>query len=609
MLIMLRTSFFVPTVSNLMKESLAVASVNTPTSVQPALNLTPKPSVGEIKKKGFHLIHSQPGPNLQRKPEYSSNLPTPINPEKLAQYLVGYDKSKTLYLLDGFRNGFKLEYEGDRGFQYSPNLKSALEKKDIVNQKISKELSAGRIAGPFPNPPFDSLKISPLGIVPKKTPNEYRMIHHLSYPNKIERSVNAGISDEAAAVQYAGINDAVGYIKQLGETSFCCKTDIRSAFRILPVSPTDYELLGFMWENNYFYDRCLPMGCRTSCKIFEQFSTAIEWIAKNRLGITAVVHILDDFLFIEQSKILCLQKFKSFLELCADIGIPLAAEKTVLPTQIIEFVGIEMDVRLRETRLPRDKILKCTNLLKNFVQKDRCTVKEMQSLIGVLNFACSVILPGRAFLRRCINVLMKVSENQKFITIGLECKQDMFVWLTFLEKYNGKTMFLDEKFLSSNTLQLYTDAAQSKGFAGIYKTQWFYGSFPENWKNLNIMTLEFYPIVLAVSTWGRLFANHSILFFTDNEALVSVINKLSSKDQLVLQMVRYLVMQCLKHNIVFRAKHIPGKHNKLADSLSRLQVQEFRKLAPDAQVEPTMVPETLMPQNFWTTLKSLQLQL
>ncbi|XP_061187278.1 uncharacterized protein LOC133195456 isoform X1 [Saccostrea echinata] len=592
-----------------MKESHAQASVNTLTSVLPVLNPTPKPSVGEIEKKGLHLLHSQLGPSLQRKPEYSGKLPTPINPDKLAQYLVGYDESKTLYLLDGFRNGFRLEYEGDRGFQFSSNLKSALEKKEIVSQKISKELSAGRIAGPFSKPPFNSLKISPLGIVPKKTPNQYRMIHHLSYPTKMEGSVNAGISDEAAAVQYAGINDAVGCIKQLGETSFCCKTDIRSAFRILPVSPMDYELLGFMWEDKYFYDKCLPMGCRTSCKIFEQFSTAIEWIAKTRLGITAVVHILDDFLFIEQSKVLCLQKFKNFLELCVDIGIPLAAEKTVLPTQIIEFVGIEIDVRLRETRLPRDKILKCTYLLQNFLQKDRCTVKEMQSLIGVLNFACSVILPGRAFLRHCINVLMKVSENQSFITIDQECKQDMFLWLTFLEKYNGKTMFLDEKFLSSNILQLYTDAAQSKGFAGIYKTQWFYGSFPENWKSLNIMTLEFYPIVLAVAIWGRLFANHSILFFTDNEALVSVINKLTSKDSLVLQMVRYMVMQCLEHNIIFKAKHIPGKHNKLADSLSRLQVQEFRKLAPDAQAEPTMVPAALMPQNFWTTLQSLQLQL
>ncbi|XP_062590566.1 uncharacterized protein LOC134252145 isoform X1 [Saccostrea cucullata] len=591
-----------------MKGNHATVNVNTPTFAQRALNLTPKNNVGKVERKNLQTITPQLVPNPLKKTKSSSQLPTPINHEKLAEYLKGYDKEKIAYLIDGFKNGFHLEYEGERGFQFSSNLKSALENPHVVSQKIAKELHGGRIAGPFTELPIESLKISPLGIVPKKAPNQYRMIHHLSYPTKQVGSVNAGISDDSAAVHYAGIDDAIGYIKEIGVDAFCCKTDIRSAFRILPVSPNDYELLGFMWEGKYYYDKCLPMGCRTSCKIFEEFSSAIEWIAKNKLGISAVVHILDDFLFIEHSKILCLRKFSEFLDVCGNIGIPLAADKTVLPTQIIEFVGKELDVKQRESRLPLDKIEKCTQLLHSFSEKDKCTIKQLQSLIGTLNFACSVILPGRAFLRRLINLLMNVSKHQKFVAITRECKDDMSVWLAFLERYNGKTMFLDENFLSSNTLQLHTDAAQSKGFAGIYKTQWFYGSFPDEWKKLNIMTLEFYPIVIAVSVWGKLFANHSILFFTDNEALVSVINRQTSKDSVVVQMVRFLVLQCLQHNILFRAKHIPGKHNKLADSLSRLQVQEFQKLAPHAQREPSVVPEALMPQGFWNTLSNLQKQ-
>lgn len=66
-------------------------------------------------------------------------------------------------------------------------------------------------------------------------------------------------------------------------------------------------------------------------------------------------------------------------------------------------------------------------------------------------------------------------------------------------------------------------------------------------------------------------------------------------------MIIYLVLQCLQHNIVFRAKHIPGKHNKLADSLSRLQVQEFQKLAPHAHQEPSVVSEATRPKNFRNT--------
>ena len=111
---------------------------------------------------------------------------------------------------------------------------------------------------------------------------------------------------------------------------------------------------------------------------------------------------------------------------------------------------------------------------------NRCTLKEMQSLIGVLNFACSVIQPGRAFLRRMTNLTMKVSETQKYLYISEMTKEDMRMWLKFLNNFNGKLMFLNETFMSSTTLELHTNAAQSKGYGGIYTSKWLYGAFPDD---------------------------------------------------------------------------------------------------------------------------------
>ena len=55
-----------------------------------------------------------------------------------------------------------------------------------------------------------------------------------------------------------------------------------------------------------------------------------------------------------------------------------------------------------------------------------------------------------------------------------------------------------------------------------------------------------------------------------------------------------MVLICLTHNILFKAKHIPGVHNKLADSLSRLQVYQFRQIAPpDMELQPTVVASEL----------------
>jgi hypothetical protein len=36
----------------------------------------------------------------------------------------------------------------------------------------------------------------------------------------------------------------------------------------------------------------------------------------------------------------------------------------------------------------------------HYKSKRSITLRELQSLLGLLNFACSVIIPARAFLRR-----------------------------------------------------------------------------------------------------------------------------------------------------------------------------------------------------------------
>ena len=66
-----------------------------------------------------------------------------------------------------------------------------LENLAAVNAKLAKELATGCIAGPFGVPPFPDFMISPLGLVPKKTPSESRLIHHLSFPRS--SSLNDGI--------------------------------------------------------------------------------------------------------------------------------------------------------------------------------------------------------------------------------------------------------------------------------------------------------------------------------------------------------------------------------------------------------------------------------
>ena len=123
--------------------------------------------------------------------------------------------------------------------------------------------------------------------------------------------------------------------------------------------------------------------------------------------------------------------------------------------------------------------------------------------------------------------------------------------------------------------------------------------WPSEWAYTNIATLEFFPIVLSLFLWGHEMKNRCILFFTDNEVLVHVINKQSCRDKILMSFVRQLVLICLRNNIVFKAKHVPGSRNALVDALSRLQVQTFQRLAPSfMDHSPADIPLHLQPQNW-----------
>ena len=73
------------------------------------------------------------------------------------------------------------------------------------HKKIKAEIPASRLKGPFPKPPFENIQISPIGCVPKKSPGDFRLIHHLSYPPG--SSINDGIMPELASVSYCSFDE------------------------------------------------------------------------------------------------------------------------------------------------------------------------------------------------------------------------------------------------------------------------------------------------------------------------------------------------------------------------------------------------------------------
>ena len=282
-------------------------------------------------------------------------------------------------------------------------------------------------------------------------------------------SINACITPELSSVSYCTFDDAVNALLKYGRGALLCKTDIEAAFRIIPIHPSDHELLGYKWQSQYYYDCCLPFGCRSSPAIFEYFSSAMEWVTKTRLDIENIIHILDDFLILgPPSSYRCHRDLSLFLTFCHRVGIPIKTEKTVSPTTCITFMGLVLDSSRMEARLPQDKLDKARDLLKIYSNKRNIKLRKLQSLVSYLSFCCSVVPPGRCFLRRLIDMMKTVRHPSHRVTLDSEARRDLHAWQLFVEHFNGRNFLVTKYWKIMQSLHLYTDASGSLGFGALY---------------------------------------------------------------------------------------------------------------------------------------------
>ena len=206
------------------------------------------------------------------------------------------------------------------------------------------------------------------------------------------------------------------------------KTDLKSAFRLIPIHPDDWNLLGIYWQAMFYVDMYLPFRLRSAPYIFNQLSDALEWIVTHNYRLQHVLHTLDGFLVIEPSRAQCLTSFSTLLRVFMSLRAPLVASKTLGPSQVLEFMGIELDSSRMEARLPEDKLNRTRELLKSFKRRRSARLVELQSLIGTLQFACRVVVPGWTFLQRVINLTRGVPSHFHHVRLNKEFFKDLDMW-------------------------------------------------------------------------------------------------------------------------------------------------------------------------------------
>ena len=482
-------------------------------------------------------------------------ITTPLNVDRFEQFLVEeeYNTTEHDFLIDGFRNGFDIGYTGPTNRQsQSENIPLTTGTKEDLWGKIMKEVEARRVARPFNEIPFEDYIQSPIGFVPKAG-GKTHMIFHLSFnflESKEDKSLNGWTPQEWRTVHYndldAAVRECLKLVEHLGgdfnlieeegvkSLIYLGKTDLSLAFRVLPLKVQCFKWLVFKAENpvngeiQYFVDKCLPFGASISCSHYQCFSNALRFLMDKRTtrahGVNkgALTNYLDDFLFLAIRKWICDQMISNFLQLCAELNIPVALEKTEWAADMVIFLGILLNSRTLSISIPLDKQEKALKLLNSIQYKKKATVQDLQVLTGYLNFLTKAIVPGQTFIRKMYNKYAKISnlkqpngcylKHYHHVWLDAEFRFDCEVWRTFLQFSRDVAVcrpmvdFSDNR--KSEVLNFYSDASANPelGVGAVFKTHWLFTQWESGFikaMNPSIEYLELYGVAAALLTWSQ----------------------------------------------------------------------------------------------------------
>ena len=256
----------------------------------------------------------------------------------------------------------------------------------------------------------------------------------------------------------------------------------------------------------------------------------------------------------------------------------------------------------------------------------------------MLNFLSKVVFPGRVFTRcmyakfaHCMYLPSfnspALTEEEKNLTkkqyklkqhhhirLDAEFKADCKVWMSFLtteheeiNAINRPMVDLLSPALTSEVIKFFSDAtaAENLGYGCVLNNNWLHGywepGFIKNFKP-SIEYLELFVLCAGVLTWQFQLTNCRIIIFCDNQAVVQMINNITSSCRNCMFLLRILVLNPLQYNRRITARFIASRDNQLADALSRGQLARFYKIAP---VGVNKLPDQIHP-DLWPLSKLWQ---
>ena len=391
---------------------------------------------------------------------HAAGLPSALPPSsvqyfgRLRSRLPAWRQQASPFVADWIRDGVKIEFIS-KPLPYRRVSRIMNVKERLFSRAQIVELLQRGVIGEDP----DAEVICPLGVVPKKGPVPYRLIHNVRYVNEF---------CTPRPFTYEKLSDLQNVVKS---GWWMGKLDLSAGYHHIPLHPSQFKYFGFEFEGKVYTWRQLFFGLSPAPYVFTMIlrNVAKRW----RFDGIQLIHYLDDFGIFAPTRELCLQQLTRVMKDLVALGFVVNLEKSALdPTQTMEFLGYEVNtVSVPTFTVPPCRVAKlvCALQLLQNAPDGRCKVREVASVAGQILSMSLALAPARLFTRGLYNVVDSLHRDDlpggwsATVTLSATALSEVDFWLRGFARWNGLPIFREA---GVRIIQVWSDASHIHGWGG-----------------------------------------------------------------------------------------------------------------------------------------------
>ncbi|XP_046976031.1 uncharacterized protein LOC124542139 [Vanessa cardui] len=341
------------------------------------------------------------------------------------------------------------------------------------------------------------------------------------------------------------------------------KIDISQAYFHVPIAKSHRRFLRISYQNRIYEMTCLPFGLASAPHLFSSITC---WVAETlRAKDCRVLVYLDDFLLVHQDRTKLGFQAAEAVRHLEQLGWKVNFQKSVLtPTQDLEYLGIRWLTDKNKMVLPNQKVSSINSALEHITKKQHMSLRQLQTILGQLNFASFVIPRGRLQCRNSQIFLRRFDKRlpRQVHRVPQNVYREMMWW-------RGATHHSLPIHKKPATHFLATDASDV-GWGAQLDGKIMSGSWSLYQKRWHSNKKELFAVFAAIKMNLKALEKSHVLIQSDNRTLIAYIRKEGGTKSVALLELTFKLLQLAdKFEITLSAYYLPGRYNIIADRLSR----------------------------------------